>query len=364
MAAVMFGTQAAKLSDIKESNEGVKMSSNLLRDFALDAAGVSVLITMQQGLILEDTLFESNHEKKLLKQQWRNEWETIVNKGFEPLKSDEGTSDIPAFLPPDSLRKMRSTLTSDRSKSGLVLLELVSFAPYFPFDPSQVKRFKSLSMNSDIRKKRLRTLALDLGFPVTKPADLEGAIKSTMNSMTGKWWKLGVGILVGLGLGAFTLGLAAPFIGGLIGTSLLGLHGAAATVAGLAAIGGGSVAAGGLGMAGGTAILVGGGALLGLGTGAGGGYWVATMTSGTALFQAAKLEVTLKEFILQGQYDTAKAQEILIRQRSVIQEMEKEIDRLRMNGNEDNKRIKDLEGAVNILNRALKRNQDFFKVMA
>jgi len=72
---------------------------------------------------------------------------------------------------------------------------------------------------------------------------------------------------------AFTLGgaaviapvafLAAPAIGGAIGTSILGYTGAAATNAGLATLGGGALAAGGLGMAGGVAVVTATGSALG-----------------------------------------------------------------------------------------------------
>jgi hypothetical protein len=56
--------------------------------------------------------------------------------------------------------------------------------------------------------------------------------------------------------------LAAPLVGAWIGSTFLGLSGAAATSAGLALLGGGSVAAGGLGVAGGTAVVaVAGGAV-------------------------------------------------------------------------------------------------------
>ncbi|MGP1384892.1 MAG: DUF726 domain-containing protein [Thainema sp.] len=61
--------------------------------------------------------------------------------------------------------------------------------------------------------------------------------------------------VVGGGAIALTGGLAAPIIGGAIGTTFLGLSGAAATSAGLAFLGGGSIAAGGFGMAGGTALV-------------------------------------------------------------------------------------------------------------
>lgn len=64
--------------------------------------------------------------------------------------------------------------------------------------------------------------------------------------------KLGKVLLI-LGAGAacvVTGGLAAPAIGAVVGTTFMGLSGAAATSAGLAALGGGALAAGGAGMAG------------------------------------------------------------------------------------------------------------------
>ncbi|GEM_PF-6338485 len=64
------------------------------------------------------------------------------------------------------------------------------------------------------------------------------------------------GIVAGGALAVgITGGMAIPVIGGIIGTTLFGLTGAAATSSGLAAIAGGSLAAGGLGTAGGSAII-------------------------------------------------------------------------------------------------------------
>ena len=111
-------------------------------------------------------------------------------------------------------------------------------------------------------------------------------------------------------------------------------------------------------------VLIGGGAILGFGTGAVTGHYLASMTSAGTLLSAVKLEVALKEIILQGQYDQAKAQEILVRQRSAIDRLEKELDRQRIEGKEDAKRTKDLEKAVDILRKALKRNQNIVREAA
>lgn len=69
--------------------------------------------------------------------------------------------------------------------------------------------------------------------------------------------------LVGIALGFPAALLAAPAIGGAVGTLVGGFSGAAATSWGLALLGGGSLAAGGLGMAGGTMVVAALGGALG-----------------------------------------------------------------------------------------------------
>ena len=77
----------------------------------------------------------------------------------------------------------------------------------------------------------------------------------------------GLGV-IGVAVGLPTAFMAAPAIGGAVGTLLGSYTGAAATSWGLAAIGGGSLAAGGLGMAGGTMVVTAVGGALGGGLGA------------------------------------------------------------------------------------------------
>jgi hypothetical protein len=69
---------------------------------------------------------------------------------------------------------------------------------------------------------------------------------------SGRWWKIAAVTLAGGAALALTGGLAAPAIGGTIGTFFMELSGAAAVNAGLAWLGWGAVAAGGWGVAGGT----------------------------------------------------------------------------------------------------------------
>ena len=74
--------------------------------------------------------------------------------------------------------------------------------------------------------------------------------------------------LAAAGVATLTLGatgglLAAPMVGGAVGTTFLGFSGAVAQNAGLAALGFGSLASGGLGMAGGSMVVAAAGGLLG-----------------------------------------------------------------------------------------------------
>jgi hypothetical protein len=340
------------------------MDDGVLRDFALDSAGVSLLISLQLKLITEDiaetqkTSWRGDNQRDLKgrKSDWKYRWRGLVENGFRQSER----SDAPSFLPASQIRPALERFRKNRIQAGLVLLEMVAFTPYFPFGKEDVKAVKGLSVDKQLKDRALSELSSALGFDAAYAEKLRKSIKSTTLSMTGYWWKTSIVAISGIALGAATMGLAAPFIAGLVGAGM-GLHGAAALTAGLAAIGGGAVAAGGFGVAGGMTVLIGGGVILGLGTGATTGHYLASMTSAGTLLSAVKLEVALKEIILQGQYDQGKAQEILTRQRTVIDGLEKEVDRLRTGGKEEAKRIKELERAVEVLRKALKRNQDIVR---
>ena len=341
------------------------MDEDVLRDFALDSAGVSLLISLQLKLITEDiaetkkTSWTGDNQRDLKrrKSDWKYRWRELVENGFRQSER----SDAPSFLPAIQIPSALESLRRNRIQAGLVLLEMVAFTPYYPFSKEEAKTLKGILVDKRLKSRNLSELSSALGFDAAYPEKLAKSISSTNNSMTGYWWKTSITAISGIALGALTMGLAAPFIAGLVGTAAMGLHGAAALTAGLAAIGGGAVAAGGFGIAGGMTVLIGGGAILGLGTGATTGHYLASMTAAGNQLSAVKLEVALKEIILQGQYDKAKAQEILIRMRSAIDGLEKEMDKRRTEGKEDAKRTKDLEKAIDILRKALKRNQNIVR---
>lgn len=92
--------------------------------------------------------------------------------------------------------------------------------------------------------------------------DYEELLKCDKPNLSRTTRIVGVG-LAGLAIGAPAGLVAAPAIGGAVGTLIGGYTGAAATSYGLALLGGGSLAAGGLGMAGGTLVITAAGGALG-----------------------------------------------------------------------------------------------------
>jgi len=335
---------------------------DILVDFALDTPSTSVLVTYEDWLIDRDiaatrhehVLGKNLEEVKDLKDQWRRQWRELVEKSFTEMETEQR----PQIWSKEALEFQEQVETikgaSNRLPAGLILLELAAFEAYWPFEKKQ-KQFKGLSIVDNTRESCLRLASRDLGFPTKRAEELRKGTESAQKAISHYWYKLGAGVMAGFGLGALAFGIAAPFIGGLVGASM-GLSGAAAVNAGLAALGGGSLAAGGFGMAGGTVVLVGGGALLGFGVGAGGGRLLASITPESALLSSAKLEVVLREFVLQGQKDTARVQEIILAQRKTIQALEEEVDRLKLAGEESDKRLKELDQAVKLLRTAHERN--------
>lgn len=150
--------------------------------------------------------------------------------------------------------------------------------------------------------------------------------------------KLGTVLLV-LGAGAAcvaTGGLAAPAIGAVVGTSMLGLSGAAATSAGLAALGGGALAAGGAGMAGGTLLVqavAGGVGILGAG-----------IASNAADGAKAKMQNTeLREELRQQNIDSATKQKMILQLNQKIDILKKALSEEKSKTDRNEEKIKSLE---------------------
>lgn len=150
--------------------------------------------------------------------------------------------------------------------------------------------------------------------------------------------KLGKVLLI-LGAGAacvVTGGLAAPAIGAVVGTTFMGLSGAAATSAGLAALGGGALAAGGAGMAGGALLVqavAGGVGILGAG--------IATNAADGA--KAKKQNEDLREELHNQNVDNSTKQKVIQQLNNKVEELRKALAEEKKKTNNNEERIKILQ---------------------
>jgi len=165
-----------------------------------------------------------------------------------------------------------------------------------------------------IRLRSLEQVAGEIdGLSSRDVATVDAELSSQLRAMARaqvSWRKVAAVGAVGVGLGAATMGVAAPAIGAMIGGAA-GLSGAAATSAGLAMLGGGSLAAGGLGVSGGTAVLVGAGTLLGAGVGAGGAR-IAQVASGGLVREVVRTEVHTRVVVIKEKADDEAARRVVV----------------------------------------------------
>lgn len=208
---------------------------------------------------------------------------------------------------PDLARHLAS-----RSRSLLLLIDLYGFEPWTDGKWGDKRRQSSLGEAC-------------AAFPKLRDEDLtavETAYRDAIKALPTKslsWRKLALVGAGGLGLGVLTGGLAAPAIGGVFGTAVLGYTGAVASSAGLAALGGGSIAAGGFGMAGGAAFIAGAGGVAGAGAAATAAR-AARFTTGQVVADVVRLQVVTRMVFIdtEGDDEAAKAVAVALRERYAV----------------------------------------------
>ena len=242
----------------------------------------------------------------------------------------------------------------------LIMLEVSLFQPYTQLgkskeDDDKYKKLKFSNQTSalEIIVKKNEIMSVDYIERFRK------TYNQTLTQLSGKRTKIALGAVSTLAIAAIfaaTAGaLAGPIAVAMFGGQFAGLGGAALTQACLALAGGGALAVGGSGVAGGTMIIVGGGALLGMasgGTAVGGAALLLRNAPDFTFTQAAKLEVVLKEIILNAQQDVVAAQKILENQRNQIAELYSELAKLKLDRAKDRKAINNMEKSIEYLERA------------
>ena len=279
------------------------------------------MLSLKALKVQADISAEKDEKKVEMKKQWFTQWKKKECSAFMVHFSVDSCAIAQTSY---ELCQRSAELMSENADIKtwyyLSVMEAELFEPYGPLygeeEKEKNKPFKGLKFRNNEFIKNF--LTMDARIPETFVDRVRKTYKDAIARMDGRVAKITIGALSAVAISAAaaaTAGaLAGPIAVALVGGQFTGTYGAALTAASLAFLGGGSIAIGGAGMAGGVATIVGGGALLGLAVG---GTASATVTGivlaspKLTLSTAAKLEVTVREVLLNAQKDTATAQQVL-----------------------------------------------------
>lgn len=329
--------------------------------FGLTTEQTRILLSLERYLASKDAENTKDFTKKIVKNEWINEWTTSVGLMLNPNSTTAPQTEekkIPSLYDneDDLVRAFKRELSSGGNHTWyhLIILEAITFEAYIPMalDKGKDKAYKKLSYHRKLDVIKNLVNQIGVGSP-DMVSRYDRAYDKALDKATGRTQKLIRNGLLVVAVGAITAASAGAFAGpiavALAGGQFVGLKGAALVNASLALLGGGAIATGGAGMAGGVMAIVGGGALLGA---AGGGATLlgATVIAKTgpdlAISQGAKLTVVLREIILNGQKDIILAQNVLERFKAQIIAMQTEISELKLAVKQDKKAIHNLQMAL------------------
>jgi hypothetical protein len=334
---------------------------NILSMFGLTAVQTRILFSIENLLVQKD--IQDSQKNKEEKQKWLAEWSKSILDYL--VKANIQCS----FLTrPEILKSIALEHSKDINNTWyyLIMLEATLFEPYSPIADNKEdnKLYKKLKYKeqSDTIKSLVRNSKIMDEIYIDR---FQKTYSMSISKLTGKVTKIAlyaVGAIAIAAIAAATAGvLAGPIAVALFGTQFAGLSGAALTAACLAMAGGGAIAVGGAGMAGGVLAIVGGGALLGMaGGGAVGGaaLFVASAPE-LALTQAAKLEVVLKEIILNAQQDIKCAQHVLEIYKNQIACLHSDLAKSKLEHAEDKKTINNMKKSIEYMEKAYKNISTF-----
>jgi len=329
--------------------------SNILDMFGLNSEQLEILYNIEKNLTERD--IQSNPKTAEPRKKWLEQWlRTLDNTLYK-------SSELRAFKEPELYDAINRVSSTNQSNTWfyLVMLEATLFQAYFPLDEDKknTKDFAKLKYTRDTDY--LKQIATITGL--MRPEYIDRYLethKKVFRKISGKSAKAIITSLSILAVTAIAAAIAAIYAGP-IAVAIFGkgfeLSGAALTSACLAMAGGGAIAVGGLGVAGGIAAIAGGGALLGAaGSGAAAAAVLAFAKKSPefTLSQTAKLEVVLREVLLNAQQDTESAQAVISRLQSQIRNLQNELDRLTKEQEKDKEAIQNLKKSVDILTKAVK----------
>ena len=348
----------------------MKNEKDVLEMFGLTKEQAAIMYSIQELMICKDIENSTKEEEqKKEKRKWLNKWKnsicTVLNENADAeVKVSLNRSQI--------LNEVRNEINKEPNNKTwyyIMMLECALFTPYYPFaeqeETNQKKKKRKLKYKrqTDFLKKIVAEHKIMDDEKIDRFVDV---YTKTLNRIQKKGQKIAINILAIItfaAVAACTAALLAPQIAVALVGSKFALSGAALTNAALALIGGGAIAAGGAGIAGGVAIIAGGGALLG---GAMGGTGVAIKhllcaSPEYALSQAAKLEVVLKEIILNAQKDVKTAQNILKKYKEAITDLSAELAKKEIELNNSRNEKKDLKEEIKKMKKTIEYLKNGYK---
>lgn len=339
-------------------------SVDILSMFGLTEKQTKILFSIEKLLVQNDIIYSKNNKR--LKQKWLSEWSASIIDCLTTASHNEPSN----FM---TRGEILSAIAQDNSTDinntwyYLIMLEATLFIPYYALNKNKNddKQYAKLKYEeqTDTIKDMVRASAIMDEIYIDR---FKKTYSKTISKLTGKSTKITLAIVSTIAIAAIiaaTAGaLSGPIAVALYGSQFAGLSGAALTSACLAMAGGGAIAAGGAGMAGGVLTIVGGGALLGLATG-GAGVGAAALfvafAPELALTQAAKLEVVLKEIILNAQKDIMCAQKVLGNYKNQIANLHSELAKIRLDRGEDKTTITNMKKSLEFMEKAYKDSNVF-----
>lgn len=338
--------------------------SDVLSMFGLNADQMVLMFSMEKLLIERE--INNSKTNKDIKQDWLKEWEESLLIYLSNSTSNKYTNLLNENEIQESINHIL-TNSINNTWYYLIILELTLFKPYYSLskDTKQDKvysKLKYIDQTEFIKELVRKNKVMDELF-IDR---FKKTYSKTISRISGKNTKIALALVSTIAIAAITAATAGAFTGPiavyLLGAQFVGLSGAALTSAALAMLGGGAIAIGGSGIAGGALVIVGGGALLGL---ASGGTVVGAVTMYVvslpqlALTQAAKLEVVLKEIVVNSQKDIVSAQTLLQNYKDQISKLSYDLTQMKLNLNENKKTIKSMEQSINYMESAYKNSSIF-----
>lgn len=341
--------------------------------FGLTANQMRILFSIEKYLMEKDIEDSKNHQEEKL--NWLKQWSASISQ----LKSEKNPDQEFIFLTYSEILEeiaLEHSKTENNTWYYLIILEASVFSPYYSLEQTKSKDIRTNSKNIVERMKRLKfsDQKKNLKNLVAQNEIMDeiyidriiNTYNKALSKISGKKTKTALAITLAVAISATvaaTAGaLAGPIAVAIYGSNFAGLSGAALTSASLALAGGGAVAIGGGGMAGGVLAIVGGGALLGLAGGsavAGSASLLMTASPEFTLTQAAKLEIVLKEIILNAQQDITLAQEVMERYKNEIAHLQAELTKIKLDNAEDKKMIKNMEKSIDYMEKAYQNMRIF-----